>query len=264
LTIVGYIAYSKYFSEQVPEQETITQKIDNKVNDKLNSRVDDNTVKTVSDKLVDNIPVQNIDPNDVYMINQLGVNKCIKGDTYKVVNNEVHVFGKCHGIFMYKNKIGACYGNNTDTKCGDSLWSTIDGDVNGILSTDRLKLLDTESGVCEGNFGLNNPPTKIWVDKECSGFFQLGPLSGKCSSTGDRVECPIGKTTKINGISQGLWYKPLVLENEILKCVSNNTRQTYGVWEDKIWTSDGCKADFYIGDKKTSCDSSDKTKECVI
>lgn len=262
---IGYFVYLKYLSgdrEKSLETEPIKQKLDEKSNDRLNNRVDDHTEKIITEQLASNISPQNMDLNDVYMINQLGINKCIKGETYKVIDNDVHVYGKCRGIFMYKNRIGSCSGNDTDTKCGDVLWSTTDGEINGIVQTDKLKLLEVETGQCDKNYGISNPPTKIWVDKGCGGTFQLGALSGKCLSTGGKTECPIGKTVKINDISQGLWYKSLTIENETPKCTSTDTTKTYGVLNGNIWTSDECKADFTVGGKKVSCGGDKQT--CVI
>ena len=102
-------------------------------------------------------------------------------------------------------------------------------------------------------------PGEIWVKHGCRGDFAIGdlgtiteggPVVFKCESTGaGRKRCPVSTRAGIR----------LVRQLSRSECIEHST---WGYDEDNVWVSQGCRAEFQVGTRRTADAAGPQSLRC--
>jgi hypothetical protein len=195
-----------------------------------------------------------------------GSERCVADKTYGVnADGRFYVKKGCSGIFLHRNEfdrdyIGVCTSSDLEEKiCTFDYMIPVESPVKMKITTDSVNPVHTiepqkpqmsslaglirkkdqkitvmsQNGKCTpdsyGFYGNN----KIFTKDGCDGIFRIGPLIGKCESSGTDPEspptmtkCPIGYKEEINGRQMGLVLAELRSTDQTQAC--QMTPNTYG------------------------------------
>jgi hypothetical protein len=231
--------------------------------------------KEVTDQTTNGVPMSDVDPNTVHIVNQLSTTACTKGKTYDSLDNSnMYASDGCSGIFTYLGEVGYCGGyinGQTDVQVKCPVGKVIDdqnGNVKGLIKPELSIVKDISGGKCvPGNYGLENY-NSMYVNNGCNGAFRLGPLIGYCGSKSSQTKnvCPIGLTvTGPDGNPVGLWYQHYRFtpstspDRSTCQYISPqpNTQNTYGLVDDThFYAKNNCSGTFdWSNDMSTTCSS---------
>lgn len=230
-------------------------------------------------RILENINLQNVDPKQVTLMRQLGVDPCLKDVSYGFNPDKtgMYVKNKCRGIFLYDNKIGVCSSDGGIKICPfDKLVDGNDGTLMGFSNpTTSLQLIkDLSNGKCGSGdskkYGIDG--YNMYVTDGCQGWFRLGTMTGLCNSRDNaKTLCPIGQTIRRGDVTEGLAVKKLIYQgiNGYIRpglCEFDQTNQTMGFEdENNIYVKDNCGGKFNFGTYYSGqCSPSQNKKICPI
>lgn len=237
--------------------------------------------KETTDETTNGVPIPNVNPNVVNLVNQLSIQPCTRNSTYGTNgNSSMYTSDGCSGIFTYQGQIGYCGGyvdGQTGTQIHCPIGNLIDdknGNVKGLIKPEIVLVKDISGGKCtQNNYGINNY-NSMYVDNGCNGLFRIGSLIGYCGSEQIKGKyfCPIGQTqTGPDGMPLGLRYQyyRFIPSSNKTSCQYINTdsgNNTYGLVDaNHFYTSNNCSGTFnWSNNMSATCTSQMQKDICPL
>lgn len=182
------------------------------------------------------------------LLRQLSRTPCVEGDTWGRTRGSIWVTQGCRGEFLAvsngRGEYGGRLSNGRSLRCGSDSGRWTHCAVDTRRGVELARQLSRSACIRGQSWGIDG--SGIWVSGGCRAEFHVGggdagpvaPASSRfrCESNDGRVRTCAADTRGNVRIVRQLSRSP---------CVSG---RTWGVEHGGVWVSDGCRAEFDVGD----------------